>query len=83
MVYNSDLAGPKDIITAILVADLTPAQLDTIQTKFGHGANLTSPYPREHLFVHDKRSWSTHSHAALKHAMPNTSPSSSSTPAAP
>jgi hypothetical protein len=33
----------KEIITAILVADLTPSQLDTVQEKFGNGANLCAP----------------------------------------
>jgi hypothetical protein len=64
----------KEIITAILVADLTPSQLDTVQEKFGNGANLCTPHPSEQLFIHDKRSWSTHTHAALKRAMPDTSP---------
>jgi hypothetical protein len=74
MVYDPARTASKELITAILVADLTPAQLGIIQEKFGNGANLCSPYPSEQLFIHDKRSWSTYTHAALKRAMPDTSP---------
>jgi hypothetical protein len=72
MVYNPDLTASKKHITGISVADLTSTQLDTIQEKFGNGANLISPYPREQLFIHDKREWSQYSHADMKRAMPDT-----------
>jgi hypothetical protein len=50
MVYNPDLEATKELITGILVADLTSAQLDTIQEKFGMGAMLCNPYPSQQLF---------------------------------
>jgi hypothetical protein len=71
MVYNPDLTAEKEVITGILVADLTPSQLDFVQEKFGIGANMCSPIPSEQLFIHDKRSWSSHSHADMLRAMPD------------
>jgi hypothetical protein len=71
MVYNPDPTASKEHITGILVSKLTSTQLDTIQEKFGNGANLTSPYPHEQLFIHDKRDWSAYSHADMKRAMPD------------
>lgn len=71
MVYNPDLTAEKEIITGILVANLTSAQLDDIQKKFGKGANLCSPHPREQLFIHDKREWVSYTHADMKRAMPD------------
>lgn len=73
MVYNPDLTASKELITGILVADLTPAQLDTIQQKFGNGANLCRPYPSEQLFIYDKRSWARKSHADMLRSMPDVS----------
>ena len=40
MVHNPDLTREKKNLTAILVANLTPTQLATIQSKPGSGANL-------------------------------------------
>lgn len=74
MVYNPDLTRAKIRLNAVLVAELTPAQLDTVQEKFGIGANLCTPYPAEELFIHDKRQWSNYSHADMKRAMPDTKP---------
>jgi hypothetical protein len=74
MVHNPDLTREEERINAILVADLTPAQLDTVQNKFGNGANLCSPFPAEQLFIHDKREWSAYSLPEMKRAMPDTSP---------
>ncbi|KAF1829412.1 hypothetical protein BDW02DRAFT_167190 [Decorospora gaudefroyi] len=75
MVYNPDIAAAKvRRLSAILVADLTPAQLDTVQRKFGAGANLCSPHPSEELFVEDKREFSSLSHPDLKRFYPDTNP---------
>ncbi|KAF2828378.1 hypothetical protein CC86DRAFT_444633 [Ophiobolus disseminans] len=74
MVHNSDLTREKIPIDAILVADLTPAQLDTVQEKFGNGAILCNPFLAEQLFIHDKREWSSCSLADLKRKMPDTCP---------
>ncbi|KAF1850316.1 uncharacterized protein K460DRAFT_382070 [Cucurbitaria berberidis CBS 394.84] len=74
MVYNPDLFRSKERINAVLVADLTPAQLDAVQDRFGIGANLCSPNPSEQLFIHDKREWSASSHADMKRAYPDTQP---------
>jgi hypothetical protein len=74
MVHNSDPTREKIPIDAILVADLTPAQLDTVQEKFGNGAILCNPFPPEQLFIHDKREWSSCSLADLKREMPDTCP---------
>lgn len=74
MVYNPDPTAQKVRLSAILVADLTPLQLDAIQQKFGLGANLSSPFPDEQLFIEDRRDWSSKSHADIKRAYPDTSP---------
>ncbi|KAF1941684.1 hypothetical protein EJ02DRAFT_466369 [Clathrospora elynae] len=74
MLYNPGTGRAKERLTAILVADLTPTQLDTVQDQFGLGANLCCPIPGEELFITDKRSWSTKSHADPKRAYPDTSP---------
>ncbi|KAH7381416.1 hypothetical protein DE146DRAFT_285503 [Phaeosphaeria sp. MPI-PUGE-AT-0046c] len=74
MVYNPDLAAAKELITGILVADLTPTQLDTVQEKFGIGALLCSPYPSHQLFIHDKRNWTSYTHADMLRAMTNEQP---------
>jgi hypothetical protein len=74
MVHNPDLTREKERINAILVADLTPAQLNAVQEKFGNGANLCSPFPVEQLFIHDKREWTAYSLPDMKRAMPDTSP---------
>ncbi|KAH3942949.1 hypothetical protein HBH70_126220 [Parastagonospora nodorum] len=71
MVYNPDLTASKELITGILIANLTPFQLDTIQEKFGIGANMCNPNASEQLFIHDKRSWSNRSHLAMFRAMPD------------
>jgi hypothetical protein len=74
MVYNPDITRTPQRLSAILVADLTPTQLDTVQHKFGIGANLCCPYPQYELFIEDKREWSSRSHADLKRAYPDTDP---------
>jgi len=74
MVYNPDLFREKQRFTAILVADLSPEQLNVVQEDFGLGATLCSPHPAEELFIHDKRAWSTLSHAEMKRAYPDTQP---------
>lgn len=71
MVYNPDLTASKELITAILVSDLTPSQLDSVQHKFGIGANMCNPNASEQLFIHDKRSWSHYSHLDMWRAMPD------------
>jgi hypothetical protein len=74
MVHNPDITRTPTRLSSILIADLTPAQLDTIQHKFGIGANLCCPYPSEVLFIEDKREWSSSSHADLKRAYPDADP---------
>jgi hypothetical protein len=68
MVYNPDIGQPKQRLTAILVAHLTSAQLDTVQEQFAIGAHLCSPNPVHELFIQDRREWSSFSHADLKRA---------------
>ncbi|CAO2658281.1 Nn.00g060040.m01.CDS01 [Neocucurbitaria sp. VM-36] len=74
MVFNPDLARPKEPITAVSIAHLTPAQLDHVQDSFGIGATLCSPNPSEQLFIHDKREWAASSHADMKRAYPDAQP---------
>jgi hypothetical protein len=74
MVYNPDITRTPRRLSAILVVELTPTELDTVQHKFGIGANLCCPYPQYLLFIEDKREWSSHSHADLKRAYPSTDP---------
>jgi hypothetical protein len=71
MVYNGDVDEPKQLIHAILIADLSPTQLSTIQEQFGLGANLLSPYPTQQLFITDKRSWAPLSHLEIWHNTPH------------
>jgi hypothetical protein len=66
MVYNPDVNRTPQRLSAILVANLTAAQLDTVQQKFGTGANLCCPYPEHALFIEDRRSLPSRSHADLK-----------------
>lgn len=65
MVYNPDIHKPKELIHAILTADLSPSQLATIHEKFRLGANLGSPQPAEQLFIADKRSWANLTHVDI------------------
>lgn len=74
MVYNPDSARRKERITAVLVADLTPAQLDNVQEAFGIGATLCSPIPSDQLYIHDKREWAASSHAEMKRAYSDSQP---------
>lgn len=67
MVYDPQPNQEKELIHAILTADLTPEQLSTIHESFGLGANLGSPHPREQLFITDKRSWASLSHLEIWH----------------
>jgi hypothetical protein len=71
MVFNPDIDREKELIHAILTADLTPAQLDAIHERFGLGAMLDSPYPRHQLYITDKRSWSSLSHLEIWHETPH------------
>ncbi|KAH7070055.1 hypothetical protein FB567DRAFT_539743 [Paraphoma chrysanthemicola] len=74
MIFNPDTVRDKVRLTAILVAELSSAELDVVQNKFGLGANFCNPYPAEELFIHDRRSWSSHSHAAMMRAMSHIDP---------
>ncbi|KZM26848.1 uncharacterized protein EKO05_0010771 [Ascochyta rabiei] len=65
MVYNPQLHQQKQLVHAILTADLTPSQLATVHEKFALGANLASPHPTEQLFITDKRSWAPLSHLEI------------------
>ncbi|KAJ4371824.1 hypothetical protein N0V86_008378 [Didymella sp. IMI 355093] len=67
MVHNGDMDQKKQLIHAILTADLTPAQLTAVHAKFGRGAMMHSPYPRWQLYITDKRSWSSLSHLEIWH----------------
>ena len=74
MVYDPNLYRDKERFLGILVADLTPTQLDAVQELFGIGANFCSPYPAEQLFIEDKRDLSHLSHADLRRAFPEADP---------
>ncbi|KAH7069561.1 hypothetical protein BKA63DRAFT_84924 [Paraphoma chrysanthemicola] len=74
MVFNPDTVRERVRLMAILVADLTPTELDEVQNKFGIGANLCNPYPAEELFIHDRREWASHPHANMMRAMSNIDP---------
>ncbi|KAF3032421.1 hypothetical protein E8E12_001211 [Didymella heteroderae] len=70
MVYNSDIDQEKELIHAIVTADLTHAQLTAVHERFGLGAMMESPYPRWQLYITDKRSWSSLSHLETWHKTP-------------
>lgn len=74
MVHNPDVTADKELITGILVADLTSDQLDIIQEQFGLGALLCNPYPTHQLFIHDKREWGSYIHADMLRAMTEEQP---------
>lgn len=71
MVYDGSINAEKELIQAILTADLTPAQLSAVHEKFGLGATMHSPYPRWQLYITDKRSWSSLSHLEIWHKTPH------------
>jgi len=74
MVYDPNLYRNKERFLGLLIADLTPTQIDAVQELFGIGANFCSPYPAEQLFIEDKRDLSHLSHADLRRAFPEADP---------
>jgi len=74
MVHDPNLYRDKERYLGILIADLTPTQLDAVQELFGIGANMCSPYPAEQLFIEDKRDLSNPSHADLRRLFPEAEP---------
>lgn len=71
MVFNPDIRKEKELIHAILTADLTPAQLTAVHKHFELGALNESPYPRWQLYITDKRSWSSFSHLEMWRKTPH------------
>lgn len=70
MVCNPDIDREKELIHAILTADLTSAQLSTVHERFALGAMMDSPYPRHQLYITDKRAWASLSHLEIWHKTP-------------
>ena len=67
MIHNGAVDEPKELIHAILIADLRPASLSTVYEKFWL---IITPHPRYQLFITDKRSWASPSHLEICQATP-------------
>lgn len=70
------LASPtaRDRLHALLIADLTPTQLDALQEAFGRGACSLSPEPTHELWIEPKKDWATFSHAEMRYSLSDQQP---------